>query len=221
MPSLSPHHTPSTALPRRQQSECKNVCYKNNNESLISIYAPHKYVKYTNHKFLLILFLYTMALLLTGSSLPTVGAGTNPRIPHKPPRTEPGECRSIDVRNDCETFQQLHNCTIIRGFLLMVLVPEVRYKTKEPCYYENYTFPLLREITDFVIFHDVRGLRSIRHFFPNLAVIRGRRLFMNYALGITRMPDLQTVSICVLFTYSTFLWYSKKITIGVLEEVEM
>lgn len=35
---------------------------------------------------------------------------------------------------------------------------------------------------------------SIRTLFPNLAVIRGRDLFMNYALGISSNSDLESVS---------------------------
>ncbi|CAD7000760.1 unnamed protein product, partial [Ceratitis capitata] len=98
--------------------------------------------------------------------------------------TEPGVCRSIDVRNDCSAFDQLNNCTVIR-------VPS--QQDEPPCDYDKYTFPLLREITDFLIIHNVRGLRTVRQLFPNLAVIRGRRLFLNYALGITLMYDLEVL----------------------------
>uniref|UniRef100_A0A0K8VNM9 receptor protein-tyrosine kinase n=1 Tax=Bactrocera latifrons TaxID=174628 RepID=A0A0K8VNM9_BACLA len=192
MPTLSAPHTRSIAKRRRQQ-QCatKNLCHNNSSYSLSSICAPH--MACGNHKFLLILFISTVGLLLTVSRLPTVNAATNPRVAPRPVRTEPGECRSIDIRNDCESFEQLHNCTIIRGFLLIVQIPAEDYETKKPCHHENYTFPLLREISDFLIFHDVRGLRSIRNLFPNLAVIRGRRLFLNYALGITNMPDLEAL----------------------------
>ncbi|XP_011188402.1 insulin receptor [Zeugodacus cucurbitae] len=206
MRSLSTERTPTTAVARtrqqqqfclpsvaknqnkQQQCACKNVRHNNNNnstESPISIYAPPP-TACSNQKFLLILFLSAAVFLLTGNGLPTVTAAINGR-------TEPGECRSIDVRNDCDSLKQLHNCTIIRGFLWIVLTSPVHYKTKELCNYENYTFPLLREITDYLIFHEVRGLRSIRNLFPNLAVIRGRRLFLNYALGITAMPDLEVL----------------------------
>ncbi|XP_039950648.1 insulin-like peptide receptor [Bactrocera tryoni] len=191
-PALSAPHTRSIVKPRRlQQCANKNVCHNNSSDSLSSICAPH--LACANHKFLLIVFLCTVGLLLTVCRLPTVNAATNPRVAPRPVRTEPGECRSIDVRNDCESFEQLHNCTVIRGFLLIVQVPAENYDTKEPCHHENYTFPLLREISDFLIFHDARGLRSIRNLFPNLAVIRGRRLFLNYALGITNMPDLEAL----------------------------
>lgn len=208
MSALSAKLTSSTAKPRRHCCQCeyKNVCHNNSNKSLISICAPQ--MKCANHKFLLIVFLCTMGLLLTVSGLPTVNAATNPRISPKPVRTEPGACRSIDVRNDCASYEQLHNCTVIRGFLLIVLVPAENYETKQPCHHENYTFPLLREITDFLIFHDVRGLRSIRNLFPNLAVIRGRRLFLNYALGITNMPDMEAVSIDIVFSNSTCSFYN-------------
>ncbi|XP_017489680.1 PREDICTED: insulin-like peptide receptor [Rhagoletis zephyria] len=178
---------------RRQQLPCKhyqqNVC---NIALFMGITAPH--LKFcNNNKFLLILFLCVSLLLLAGNCLPTVMAATNPRIPYRPPKAEPGECRSIDVRNECASLNQLHNCTVIRGFLLIVLLPSLRRGPQEVCDYGKYSFPLLREITDFLIFHDVKGLRSIRDLFPNLAVIRGRRLFLNYALGITNMPDLEAL----------------------------
>jgi len=45
-----------------------------------------------------------------------------------------------------------------------------------------------------MIFTEVRGLVNITEMFPHLTVIRGRRLFLNYALGVTNMYDLEEVS---------------------------
>ncbi|XP_067621245.1 insulin-like peptide receptor isoform X2 [Eurosta solidaginis] len=129
-----------------------------------------------------------MLLLRTTQFATVAAAGTNARVGPLSNKM-PGECRSIDIRNNCENIFQLTNCTIIRGFLLFVLRPV----HVAECDYTNVTFPLLREITDFLIMHDVRGLRSMRDIFPNLTVIRGRRLFLNYALGISHMLDLETV----------------------------
>ncbi|XP_030561888.1 insulin-like peptide receptor [Drosophila novamexicana] len=95
------------------------------------------------------------------------------------------ECTSIDIRNNCSNMSLLDNCTVVTGYVMITLLPS------QNCNYSVYSFPKLREITDFMIFTEVRNLTGIRHMFPNLTVIRGRRLFLNYALGVTSMPDLQ------------------------------
>lgn len=113
------------------------------------------------------------------------------------PAREEGEwrqehaCTSLDIRNECKSFLKLENCTVITGYLIIVLLP--LQNSSEFCRLEHYRFPLLREITDFLIFHEVRNVSSVRNLFPNLTVIRGQQLFLNYAFGITYMADLQTV----------------------------
>ncbi|KAH8405085.1 hypothetical protein KR222_000286, partial [Zaprionus bogoriensis] len=96
------------------------------------------------------------------------------------------ECTNIDIRNECDNIHQLDNCTVVMGYLMITLLPSSRR-----CNYTNYTFPKLREVTGFVILTEVRGLYNLRYLFPNLTVIRGRRLFLNYALGVTSMHDLE------------------------------
>ncbi|XP_070495241.1 putative molluscan insulin-related peptide(s) receptor isoform X2 [Chironomus tepperi] len=56
---------------------------------------------------------------------------------------------------------------------------------------ENRTFPL-REVTGFMIFYDIDDIHSPGSLFPNLTIIRGMRLFHNYALVIaeTRFQEL-------------------------------
>uniref|UniRef100_A0A1A9W0N7 receptor protein-tyrosine kinase n=1 Tax=Glossina brevipalpis TaxID=37001 RepID=A0A1A9W0N7_9MUSC len=100
------------------------------------------------------------------------------------------ECGSIDIRNHCDSFKQLENCTVITGYLLIVLLPRMNQRNHEVCNFSKYQFPLLREITDFLIFHEVRNITTITDMFPKLTVIRGQRLFLNYALGVTSMRDL-------------------------------
>lgn len=82
----------------------------------------------------------------------------------------------------------LDNCTVVIGYMMITLMPNVK------CNYSSYSFPQLREITGFVILTDVHGLYNIRDMFPNLTVIRGRQLFLNYALGVTSIHDLEFVS---------------------------
>ncbi|XP_063242615.1 insulin-like receptor isoform X2 [Bacillus rossius redtenbacheri] len=60
---------------------------------------------------------------------------------------------------------------------------------------ENVTFPELREITDYLLLYRVTGLRSVGRLFPNLAVVRGRTLFFNYALVVFEMMHLQEIGL--------------------------
>lgn len=50
--------------------------------------------------------------------------------------------------------------------------------------YDNFTFPNLVEISDFLMLYRVQGLKTLMHLFPNLRVIRGNTLVNNYALVI-------------------------------------
>lgn len=61
--------------------------------------------------------------------------------------------------------------------------------------FANYTFPLLREVTEYVIFFRVSGLRSIASLFPNLSVIRGELLATDYALVVHDLPNLQEINL--------------------------
>ncbi|XP_068140389.1 insulin receptor-related protein [Drosophila tropicalis] len=97
------------------------------------------------------------------------------------------ECTSIDIRNECNKMKLLDNCTVVTGFVMIALMPS----HPNQCNYTDFTFPDLIEITEYMILHDVRGMVNIGRMFPHLTVIRGRRLFLNYALGVTSMPDLQ------------------------------
>ncbi|EDW12286.1 insulin receptor-related protein [Drosophila mojavensis] len=101
------------------------------------------------------------------------------------PSAEFRECTSIDIRNECSKMKLLDNCTVVIGYVMITLLPS------HNCNFTAYSFPKLREITDFMIFTEVKDLTNIRDMFPNLTVIRGRKLFLNYALGISSMPDLE------------------------------
>ncbi|XP_070490631.1 insulin receptor-like [Chironomus tepperi] len=88
-------------------------------------------------------------------------------------------CNSIIVITYDE-FDQLNNCTVVFGYVLIAYPPDY-----EPDYEKelvrNLTFPL-REVTGFLMFHDIYGILSPGSLFPNLTIIRGTRLFHNYAL---------------------------------------
>ncbi|XP_016964061.1 insulin receptor-related protein [Drosophila biarmipes] len=99
------------------------------------------------------------------------------------------ECTSIDIRNECNQMHLLDNCTVVTGYVMITLIA-----SEQHCNFSEYTFPLLTEITEFMIFTEVRGLTHITKMFPALTVIRGRRLFLNYALGVTNMYDLEELA---------------------------
>lgn len=103
-------------------------------------------------------------------------------------------CQSKDIRNTVDMFSELHGCRVIEGFVQIVLIDKA-----EASDYANITFPELREITGYLLLYRVHGLRSLGKLFPNLNVIRGNTLFLNYALVVYEMIQLQ-VSI-----YYTFL----------------
>lgn len=74
---------------------------------------------------------------------------------------------------------------MIEGSLEVVLIDDAKVED-----FQNLTFPKLREVTDFVLFYRATGVTSIGRLFPNLSVIRGRNLFLNYALVIYDMKQL-------------------------------
>ncbi|KMY90937.1 insulin-like peptide receptor [Drosophila simulans] len=99
------------------------------------------------------------------------------------------ECTSIDIRNECKNMHLLDNCTVVTGYVMITLIT-----IEQRCNFSEYSYPLLTEITEFMIFTDVRGLVNITEMFPHLTVIRGRRLFLNYALGVTNMHELEQLA---------------------------
>lgn len=98
-------------------------------------------------------------------------------------------CKSVDIRSNVTEFDKLINCTVIEGSLQVVLLKG------HPDSFKNLTFPLLTEVTEYVLIFRVFGLTSLGHLFPNLSVIRGQKLFHNYALVIYEANDLAEVSL--------------------------
>ena len=67
----------------------------------------------------------------------------------------------------------------------------------------NYTFPMLREVTDYVIFYQAQNIAKLDHIFPNLAVIRGNKLVMvsKIFLNISQFYSSGTI----LFFWNNFI----------------
>ncbi|BES91399.1 tyrosine-protein kinase receptor [Nesidiocoris tenuis] len=104
-----------------------------------------------------------------------------------------GVCRSIDVRNSVKMFSALKGCRIVEGFVQIVLIDRANDSD-----FSDITFPDLKEITGYLLFYRVQGLRSLGQIFPNLAIIRGSTLFLNYALVVFEMLHLQEIGLTSL-----------------------
>jgi insulin receptor len=63
----------------------------------------------------------------------------------------------------------------------------------------NRSFPALREITGYLLFYRVFGLRSIGQLFPNLAVIRGQQLLFDFSFVVYELMQLQVRSFSLGF----------------------
>ncbi|NXX47195.1 INSR protein, partial [Tricholaema leucomelas] len=98
--------------------------------------------------------------------------------------------RSMDIRNNLTRLHMLENCTVIEGHLQILLM----FKTK-PEDFRELSFPKLTMITDYLLLFRVYGLESLKGLFPNLTVIRGTRLFFNYALVIFEMVHLKEIGL--------------------------
>lgn len=64
--------------------------------------------------------------------------------------------------------------------------------------FDNYTFPLLTEITGYLLLFRVNGLQTLGQLFPNLTVIRGSELANNYALVVYELMHIKvSTAICI------------------------
>ncbi|GAB0096780.1 insulin receptor [Sergentomyia squamirostris] len=100
------------------------------------------------------------------------------------------ECGSIDIRNKLSQFEKLRNCTVVSGYLNIVLLDRFNES-----HWTNLSFPELREITGMLVIFRVFGLKSFKQLFPNLTVIRGQDVLANYALVVFEMPDLENLGL--------------------------
>ncbi|EAT42849.1 AAEL005660-PA [Aedes aegypti] len=99
-------------------------------------------------------------------------------------------CHNVDIRNNLARLHFIENCTVITGFLQLVLIERVPHEE-----FVKYNISKLREVTGFVLFFHVYNLRSLRDLFPSLMVIRGRTLIGNYALIFYDLPDLEEIGL--------------------------
>lgn len=99
----------------------------------------------------------------------------------------------IDIRNDISEFKKLENCTVVEGYLQILLIGDKNHNPHQE--FRMLSFPKLTMVTDYLLLFRVAGLDSLSTLFPNLSVIRGRNLFYNYALVIFEMTSLKDIGL--------------------------
>ncbi|XP_026277829.2 insulin-like receptor isoform X2 [Frankliniella occidentalis] len=134
-----------------------------------------------------------LLLLRVGGGL--AGSVVSPQTDGPSVQGEDVVCQSVDIRNSVENFNRLENCTVVEGFVHITLIDNAVAEN-----FTNITFPKLREIHGYLFLYRVSGLRSLSTLFPNLAVIRGHELMMNYALVIYEMQNLNDIGLISLMT---------------------
>jgi hypothetical protein len=92
----------------------------------------------------------------------------------------------MDIRNRVQALQRLRGCRVVEGFVRVVLIDRANQTD-----YNGFSFPELHEITDYLLVYRVAGLTSLGQLFPNLTVIRGNSLFVDYGLVVYEMFQLQ------------------------------
>lgn len=104
-----------------------------------------------------------------------------------------GVCGSVDVRNSPAHLDRLKDCVVVEGFVHILLIDKYIDSS-----FENYSFPLLTEITEYLLLFRVNGLKSLRRLFPNLAVIRGDALVGDYAMVIYELMHIEEIGLISL-----------------------
>lgn len=110
----------------------------------------------------------------------------------KQPRKS-GVCGSVDIRNSPTFLDRLKDCVVVEGFVHILLIDKYQDTS-----FDNYSFPLLTEITEYLLLFRVNGLKSLRRLFPNLAVIRGEALVGDYAMVIYELMHIEEIGLVSL-----------------------
>ncbi|XP_013197113.2 insulin receptor [Amyelois transitella] len=109
----------------------------------------------------------------------------------EPARIAPDICPSMDIRNSPENLiNRLKGCRVIEGQLSIVLMEK-----DNPDTFKNVSFPELREVTDYIKIYRVRGVRNLGTLFPNLTVVRGMRLYKDYAIVIYDNEHIESLGL--------------------------
>lgn len=102
----------------------------------------------------------------------------------------------LKISNEkCEGCEELENCTTLEGSIQVQMV-----RKASDAVMKQLQFPKLTEITGHLLVSLMYGRRSLREIFPNLAVIRGRQVFLDYSLIIYQNDGLEEVNLPSLTT---------------------
>lgn len=102
-------------------------------------------------------------------------------------------CYSTEIRNSIAELRRLENCTVIEGYLRIILITN-----DDAMVFRNVSLPKLRVITDYLLLYRVEYLKTLSNIFPNLSAIRGRRIFYHYALVVYDMFLLEDLGLASL-----------------------
>ena len=99
------------------------------------------------------------------------------------------------LKNGCSRCKELQNCTTYEGSVQLQIV-----RNADEQVMNELRFPRLTEITGHLLISLVHSQRSLKEIFPNLAVIRGRELFLDYSLVIYENKGLEEINLPSLTT---------------------
>lgn len=99
-------------------------------------------------------------------------------------------CGNIDIRFDIDRLKALEGCRKVHGNVMIFLIDDVNSTE-----IEAFSFPLLTEITGFLMMYRLTGIKSLAQLFPNLSVIRGDELFKGFALILYELIDLENLGL--------------------------
>jgi hypothetical protein len=98
-------------------------------------------------------------------------------------------------------LRSLEGCTIIEGHLIIAAMPN-----DPPADAGNYTFPLLREVTDYVLLYQAKEIVQLDKIFPNLSVIRGNKLVLvsTIRVFIKKISKKYSIFFCPTINFYAF-----------------
>ena len=99
------------------------------------------------------------------------------------------------AKEKCHGCKSLENCTTYEGSIQIQIVRRASQEVMN-----QLRFPKLTEITGHLLVSLVYSQRSLKEIFPNLGVIRGREVFLDYSLVIYENDGLKEINLPSLTT---------------------
>lgn len=95
-------------------------------------------------------------------------------------------CSTTYIKNNRKSFDKLKYCRVIEGSLVISL-----FELTRDGELDDLEFPLLTEITGYLLVFRVFHLKSLGNLFPNLRIIRGNSLLRDYAFVVFQTLHLE------------------------------